>query len=300
MSQPNQDVHPVRRRAGLLSALTKVHNAVIRLIDSEGSTEEARELQQKLNERYENYLECHETVLVEVPERETSLNASHFDIDQRHQEIAERLQAYIDDGNKSERSMHVRRLFSSRSSNAGTAKTLSNRHSSHRSHISKARSDGRLNEARVQAQLARNKCRTIQNSASRTTEKSLDLEREAARREIELERQAALQRLEKEEREQRERQAEARRKFELDEEIRRKDLHRRMMQEETERKQREWDHEMALQTKIDEMERLDAEVHAREKEDLRSVLGSDVDSDDEREDVTSSKNVHKSKLGFQS
>ena len=254
MSQPNQDVHPVRRRAGLLSALTKVHNAVIRLIDSEGSTEEARELQQKLNERYKNYLECHETVLVEVPERETSLNASHFDIDQRHQEIAERLQAYIDDGNKSERSMHVRSLFSSRSSNAGTAKTLSNRHSSHRSHISKARSDGRLNEARVQAQLARKNVEQFKILQA-AQQKKLDLEREAARREIELERQAALQRLEKEEREQRERQAEARRKFELDEEIRRKDLHRRMMQEETERKQREWDHEMALQTKIDEMER---------------------------------------------
>ena len=265
-----------------------------RLIDFGGSTEEAQEIQQKLHDRYTAYLECHETALVEVPEREASLNASHVDVDQRHQDHVEQLQAYIDDGIKSERSLHVQSLFSSRSSNAGTAKTVSNKHSSRRSHISKARSDGRLNEARVQAELAKKNVEQFK-ALQAAQQKKLILEREAARQEIELERQAARQRFEKEEREQRERQAEAQRRFELDEEIRRKDLQRRMLQEETERQQRELDHEIELQSKIAEMERLKAEVHARENEDLRSVLGSDVDSDEEREDVTSPKNVIKPK-----
>ena len=72
MSQPAKQVHPVRRRAGLLSALTKLYTAVRRLIDSGGSTEEAQEIQHKLHDRYTAYLECHETALVEVPDREES------------------------------------------------------------------------------------------------------------------------------------------------------------------------------------------------------------------------------------
>ena len=107
MSQPATHAHPVRRRAGLLSALTRLYTAVRRLIDFGGSTEEAQEIQQKLHDRYTAYLECHETALVEVPEREASLNASHVDVDQRHQDHVKQLQAYIDDGNKSERSLHV-------------------------------------------------------------------------------------------------------------------------------------------------------------------------------------------------
>ena len=79
MSQPSH-AHPVRRRAGLLSALTRLYTAVRRLIDLGGSDEEALEIQQKLHDRYTAYIECHETALVEVPERETSLNTSHVDV----------------------------------------------------------------------------------------------------------------------------------------------------------------------------------------------------------------------------
>ena len=233
MSQPSH-AQPVRRRAGLLSALTRLYTAVRRLVDLGGSEEEALEIQQKLHDRYTAYIECHETALVEVPDREATLNASHVDVDQRHQEHVEQLQAYIDDGNKSERSIHMRSLYSQRSSKAGTAKTVSNKHSSHHSHISKARSDGRLNEARVQAQLAKKNVEQFK-ALQAAQLKKLHLERETARQQIELEKQAAQQRLEKEEREQQERQAEAQRRFELDEEIRRRDLQRRMLQEETER-----------------------------------------------------------------
>ena len=96
MSQPNQDVHPVRRRAGYLSALSKLYKSVQRLIEVEGPTEDALALQEKLHERYAKYLESHEVALASVPERELSLKASHIDIENRQRETAENLQMYID------------------------------------------------------------------------------------------------------------------------------------------------------------------------------------------------------------
>ena len=74
MSQKGKDVHPVRRRAGFLSALAKLYGAVRTLIHSEGTAEEALQIQQKLHERYTAYLESHETALVDIPERKASLN----------------------------------------------------------------------------------------------------------------------------------------------------------------------------------------------------------------------------------
>ena len=62
---------------------------------------------------------------MQLPEREVSLNLSHMEVDKRHLEVHDLLQAYIDDGNKSERSVHMRSLFSSKASVAGTTKTAS-------------------------------------------------------------------------------------------------------------------------------------------------------------------------------
>ena len=118
MSQKGKAVHPVRRRAGLLSALAKLYGAVQTLLDSEGTAEEAIQIQQKLHERYTAYLDSHETALVDVPEREASLNTSHIDIEQRHQQATRMLQAFINDGTRSEGSLHLSNIFSSRSSNA--------------------------------------------------------------------------------------------------------------------------------------------------------------------------------------
>ena len=125
MSQPEQHAHPAHRRAGFLSALSKLYSKIRRHIESKGTTDEALELQEKLRERYARYLECHEETLVGVPEREGSLNASHVDVDQRHLEVHDLLQAYIDDGNKTESSLHVRNLFSPRFSVAETVKSSS-------------------------------------------------------------------------------------------------------------------------------------------------------------------------------
>ena len=121
----------------------------------QGSTEDAIELQGKLHDRYTKYLASHENALASVSEREASLNASHVDIEKRHREAADLLQAYIDDGDKTERSMHMRSLFSSRSSLAKTTRTASTKNSSKRSNCSRMSNSDRLSEARVQAELAK-------------------------------------------------------------------------------------------------------------------------------------------------
>ena len=155
MSQPKQDVHPVRRRAGYLSALSNYTKTVARHVETEGTSEDALELQGKLHDRFTKYLESHETALASVPEREDSLKASHVDIETRHRKASDLLQNYIDDGTKTERSMCVRELFSSKSSLAETVKTASTRRSSKRSSYSRMSNSDRLSEARIQAELAK-------------------------------------------------------------------------------------------------------------------------------------------------
>ena len=149
------NVHPVRQRAGYLSALSKLYKTVQRLIDTEGTSEDALVLQEKLYHRYTKYLESHEVALASMPERESSLNESHRDMGKRHHEAAEQLKTYIDDVNKTKRSMRVRELFSAKSSLARTAKTASTKHSSRRSASGRMSNSDRLNEARVKAELAK-------------------------------------------------------------------------------------------------------------------------------------------------
>ena len=288
MSKPESDVDPVRSRAGFLSALSKTYTAVRRLIDTEGSTEDALQLQQKLDGRYTAYLEAHENALVAVPERENSLNASHIDVDQRHQEAVDQLKAYIDDGTKTERSLHVRSLFSSRLSNAGPAKTTSKTQSSRSSGCSHVSKVDRLSEARVQAELAKKRVEQ-QRVLQEAQQKKLAVERETTRQRLEFERQAAERRAELD------REA-ARRQMELEEQARQ----RRILQEETERQHQELEEEMETRRQLAEYEKLRAEVQIREREELRSTLGSDYESsDEERDDVTRCKSGSRAQQGFQ-
>ena len=96
----------------------------------------------------------------------------------------------------------------------------------------------------------------------------MQLEREEAQRQIEFERSEAL------------------RRQQLEEENRRVEMERRLLKDESERRQRELDHQIEMQQRITEMERLRKEVMIRENEEVRLSLGSDYESDDEREDVT--------------
>ena len=63
MSQHDGEVDPVRRRAGLISALVKLYVKTQKLLDEDGSQEDAVQLQEKPHERYTVYLESHEIAL---------------------------------------------------------------------------------------------------------------------------------------------------------------------------------------------------------------------------------------------
>ena len=227
--------------------------------------DDAFKLQQKLHDRYTAYLESHEEALVAVQERESSLNASHVDVDQRHQEAVDQLQAYIDDGTRTERSLHVRSLFSSSASNAGTLKTTSKKESSRRSSCSHVSKGDRLSEARVQAELAKKNVEQ-QRVLQEAQQRKLAVERETTRQRLEFERQAAER---KAELDQQAHQEAARRQLELEEQARQ----RRLLQDETERQHKELEEEMETRRQIAEYEKLQAEVQIREREELRSTWG---------------------------
>ena len=314
MSQKGINVHPVRQRAGYLSALSKLYKTVQRLVDMQGSIEDAIELQGKLHDRYTKYLASHENALASVPEREASLNASHVDIEKRHREAADLLQAYIDDGEKTERSMHVRSLFSSTSSIAETARSASTKHSSRRSSRSNMSNSDRLSEARVQAELAKANI-AQQRALLETLKKKRAVERDAARHLLEFEQQAAQRKSEMEQEAARrqfeideQRREAARKQFELDEqkrirdeELKQKDIQRRQLQEEIEREEQELEEAIETQRQIDKYERLRDEIKIREREELRLTLGSDYESsDDECDDITQPNKTVTKILGFQS
>ena len=280
MSKPESDVDPVRRRTGFLSALSKAYTAVFRLIDTEGTTDDALKLQQKLHDRYTAYLENHEDALVAVPERESSLNASHVDVDQRHQEAVDQLQAYIDDGTRTERSLHVRSLFSSSASNAGTLKTTSKKESSRRSSCSHVSKGDRLSEARVQAELAKKNVEQ-QRVLQEAQQRKLAVERETTRQRLEFERQAAER---KAELDQQAHPEAARRQLELEEQARQ----RRLLQDEKKKSR--------LDDKWQSMKNFKLKSRSESGKNCVQPWGG---SDEERDDVTRCKPVKNANLGFQ-
>ena len=269
MSQPDLDANPVRRRAGLLSALVKNYVNVKKLIENDGAAEDGIQLQEKLNEQYVKYLDSHEVSLTTYPDREENLMASHVKYELRHQHMMDDLAAYIADGTKPREedleSLHAESLFSLRSnksvarSQASRANYTENceqgkcqkhksasrrrkanqrsgsRHSNYQSvhdtasHVSEARSE-RLSEARVQAELAQKRLEQ-EELLQQANQLKLTMEREAAQQRQMIEAEAERKRIEAE-----------REQIELA-------SRRRELEEETERRTREVEHAMQLQRK---------------------------------------------------
>ena len=251
MSQVSIEADPVRRRAGLLSALVKLYVNAKTLIDKDGSAEEALQLQEKLQVRYDVYVESHEIALVTYPDREESLTASHIRNEERHQQLLSDLQAYIADGTKPDdlQSLHAASLFSRHSSTRSKAAS-SKCTAVSASRGSQANSD-RLSESRVQAELAKRKF--AQQQAEQLKEQQrIDFERDIARQKREL------------------------------------DQRKRALQEEAELRKRELDNAQKLQKQKDEMNNLQAEVQLREKVQIRADRGnnSDLETESDRCDVT--------------
>ena len=123
MSQAGAEADPIRRRAGLLSALVKLYVNAQKLMAKGGSADDAQQLLDKLTERYTKYLESHETALAAYPEREETLVTSHVKNEQRHQQLVDSLEVYFVDGTKPDdlESLRAASIFSTRSS----AKNLS-------------------------------------------------------------------------------------------------------------------------------------------------------------------------------
>ena len=117
MSDNSNQPDPPRRRAGLLSALTRIYSEAHRLMKNGGSPEEVAEIRTKIEDRYTAYLESHELTLAEYPDRETSLVKSHDHNELKYQLILDNLDAYIAEGSEPEDigSLHAASLFSVRS-----------------------------------------------------------------------------------------------------------------------------------------------------------------------------------------
>ena len=287
MSQPGE-ADPIRRRAGLLSALVKLYVNAQKLMDKGGSTEEAQQLHDKLYERYTRYLESHEIALATYPDRDEALIESHVRSEQRHQQLVDSLEVYIVDGTKPDdlKSLHAASLFSVRSkkSVAQSCPALRKHSAETASRVSQAKSTT-ISETRVQAALAKRRF-ALQQAEQAELQKKIDFERDVARQHRELDKRRdeaeARERKLKEEAEARERQLQEeseRRKRELDQ-------RQRELQEEAELHKRELENAMQLKKQRDDMEILQTELRLREQEEIRGELGSDYESDNDRGDVT--------------
>ena len=229
--------------------------------------------------------------LATYPDREETLIAAHVRSEQRHQQLVDNLEMYIVDGTKPDdlESLRAASLFSVRSkkSVAQSCPALHKRSAETASRVSQARSTT-ISETRVQAALAKRRF-AQQQAEQEELQKKIDFERDVARqhRELDIRREEAeaRERKLKEEAEARERQLQEeseRRKRELD-------RRQRELQEEAELHKRELENALQLKKQRDEMENLEAELRLRHREEVRGELGSDYDSDSDRDDVTQPK-----------
>ena len=177
---------PIRRRAGYMSALSRIYMSVNDLFFYHGSKEEAEQLNDKLIERYAAYLESHELALASAPtEKEETLKKSHEFNKSRYYKALQELETYIVEGPQAvddEESLHAASMFSQRTTTKRSG-TRSHATRTSRTSVSKANSE-RISEARVQAELQRLKVQQMQDLQKKQTQLETEAaELEAIRRE---------------------------------------------------------------------------------------------------------------------
>ena len=84
-----------RSRAGYLGSLTKLYKCVDEIVSSNAPIEDAVDILNRINARYERYLESHDLCLAANPETNAELQVSHDMAQQEHDEVCVLLQAYI-------------------------------------------------------------------------------------------------------------------------------------------------------------------------------------------------------------
>ena len=187
MAGVDKEPDPLRRRAGLLSALTRTYNEAYRLMKNRGTPEEVEQLRAKIEDRYTAYLESHEVTLVEYPDREQTLVESHAAYDLKHQLLLDNLAAYVEKGAAPEDtiSQYAASLFSHRSSAKISAAKSCPVFRDSASRFSQARSATALSETKVQTALAKKRYKQQQDEQL-VAERKIEFDRDVARRHREL------------------------------------------------------------------------------------------------------------------
>ena len=179
-----QEPNAIRSRAGYLGALTKQYKLVNDLIASNGQVEEAVDLLNRIHTRYARY-ESHELCMATTAIGNKDLLASHKTTETKHNQVVDKLQAYIAESAKPP-TPRIGSLFSSRSSSRNLQlKSLFRGSRCSPSQVSSTRSE-KLIEARVQAELTKKRIEQLK-AVQEMKQRKYELELEAAKRQKQLE-----------------------------------------------------------------------------------------------------------------
>ena len=182
MAGVDKEPDPLRRRAGLLSALSRIYSEAYRLMKSGGTPEDIEQLRAKIEDRYSAYLEGHEVTLVEYPDRKQRLIESHDANELKHQLLLDNLAAYVEKGEAPEdtRSHYAASLFSHRSSAKNSVAKSCPVFRDSVSRVSQVRSVTTLSETRVQAALAKKRYQQ-QQAEQLAAQRKIEFDRDVAR-----------------------------------------------------------------------------------------------------------------------
>ena len=152
---------------------------------------ESGALLNRINTRYTRYLESHELCLATTASGNEDLTASHETTETEHNQVVDKLQAYIAESAKPP-TPRIGSLFSSRSSSRNLQlKSLFRGSRCSPSQVSSTRSE-KLIEARVQAELTKKRSEQLK-AVQEMKQHKYELELEAAKRQKQLEDEIEMQ-----------------------------------------------------------------------------------------------------------
>ena len=245
---------PVRSRAGFLSALAKSYVQAREIVSQDDRTDAARQLLKKLSVQYNAYTSSHDLALAakqtlnSVPEQEQRLIESHAKYEKQHEDVVGELQDYII-GRSTVKGDLPKSTASMGYHDSLPGKVARSKVSRYNVSVGSLARSERLAEARVQAGVMKKRVEQI-----RARQLAL-----RAQREFECE------------------MARKQRQLELQQEE---------LQAEATKRRQEMEDALELEESMQQLEELSIELDIRQREAVRSELGSQYDSDEDREDVT--------------
>ena len=287
-SGQTQGPDTLRSRSAYVASLTKLYAAAERLIQAKGTSKEALELYEKFKKTFVKYIEAHDLALEQSAHPEESLIPSHQTNVKRHNDNCDILLGYIKETTTYSRPPSE--AASHRSHKSTAAKSVVASHQSHKSlrsaksketrsssRFSKS-SSSRAAEARMEAELERKKLERLAQ-LKEMEKRQLEEEQELQRQKDELEQEEERRKREEEQRQ----QEEERRQKELERENARR---KEQLERETALRMQQWNAELELAKQAHKVQELTDAAELFTKEQAREELGSDYESDEERENVT--------------